>query len=83
MYKRQLLGDLVLGTTINGKIYGVTGYRNLACSAYLVMRTDVLEDLGLLEKAQNMTSLSEYEAILAVSYTHLDVYKRQRQHSGQ
>ncbi len=60
----ELLGDLVLGTTINGKIYGVTGYRNLACSAYLVMRTDVLEDLGLLEKAQNMTSLSEYEAIL-------------------
>ena len=28
------------------------------------MRTDVLEDLGLLEQAQNMKSMDDYEAIL-------------------
>lgn len=61
---KELLGDFVRGTTISGKLYGVTGYRNLACSEYIVMRTDVLEDLGLLEKARNMTSLAEYEEIL-------------------
>lgn len=31
---------------------------------YINMRTDVLEDLGLLEKAQNMTTLTEYEEIM-------------------
>lgn len=61
---KELLGDFVRGTTISGSLYGVTGYRNLACSEYIVMRTDVLEDLGLMEKARNMTSLAEYEEIL-------------------
>ena len=46
--------ELLQATTINGKIYGVTTYRSLVTSNYIVMRTDVLEDLGLLEKAQNM-----------------------------
>ncbi len=58
------VGDLVKATTRDGRIYGVTTYRSLVTSAYIVMRTDVLEDLGLLEKAQNMTSLSEYTEIL-------------------
>lgn len=61
---KALLGEFIRGTTIAGKLYGVTGYRNLACSEYIVMRTDVLEDLGLLEMARNMTTLSEYEEIL-------------------
>lgn len=59
------IGELIKGTTIDGKIYGVTPRRSLVTSVYIVMRTDVLEDLGLLEKAQNMTSLEEYEEILA------------------
>ena len=58
------VGTLMEATTIDGKIYAVPTYRNLVVSAYIVMRTDVLEDLGLLEKAQNMTSFSEYEEIL-------------------
>lgn len=56
--------ELLQATTVNGKIYGVTTYRSLVTSNYIVMRTDVLEDLGLLEKAQNMTTLEEYEEIL-------------------
>ena len=58
------LGEIIKGTSINGSIYGLCGYRNIVSGEYIVMRTDVLEDLGLLESAQNMTSFSEYEEIL-------------------
>ena len=58
------VGDLMKATTVNGSIYGVPTWRSLVTSTYIVMRTDVLEDLGLLEKAQNMTSFAEYEEIL-------------------
>ena len=58
------VGDLIKGTTLGGKVYGVTTYRSLVTSVYIVMRTDVLEDLGLLEQAQNMKSMDDYEAIL-------------------
>ncbi len=47
-----------------GKVYGVTTYRSLVTSVYIVMRTDVLEDLGLLEDAQNIQSLADYDKIL-------------------
>lgn len=58
------VGDLMKSTTMDGKVYGVPTWRSLVTSTYVVMRTDVLEDLGLLEKAQNMTTLTEYEEIL-------------------
>ncbi len=58
------VGNLIEATTVDGKIYAVPTYRTLVTSAYIVMQTDVLEDLGLLEKAQNMTSFTEYEEIL-------------------
>ena len=61
----DMLGNLMDATTVDGKIYAVPTYRTLVTSEYIVMRTDVLEDLGLLEKAQNMTSFTEYEEILA------------------
>lgn len=66
-YGQEMLdtvGSLIQATTIGDKVYAVPTYRNLVVSAYIVMRTDVLEDLGLLEKAQNMTSFTEYEEIL-------------------
>ena len=61
---KDLLGDKLKGTSENGRVYGVTGNRTYVISTYIIMRTDVLEDLGLLEKAENMTSLDEYEEIL-------------------
>ena len=42
----------------------MTTYRSLVTSVYIVMRTDVLEDLGLLEDAQNIQSLADYDKIL-------------------
>lgn len=58
------IGDFMRGTTLNGKIYGVTCFKNFVGGIYIHMRTDVLTDLGLLEKAENMTTLTEYEEIL-------------------
>ncbi len=58
------VGDIMAATTVDGSIYAVPVYRDLSSSEYIVMRTDVLEDLGLLEKAQNMTSMTEYEEIM-------------------
>lgn len=63
---KAILGDLIDATTVGKTTYALTMYRALNSSAYAIMRTDVLEELGLLEKATNMTSLDEYEEILAV-----------------
>lgn len=59
-----MLGELLSATTVDGAVYGVPTYRNFVTGAWIVMRTDVLEDLGLLDKARNMTSFTEYEELL-------------------
>lgn len=61
---KATLGDMLKATTVDDAVYGVPCYRNVVSSNYIFMRKDVLEDLGLLEKAQNMTSLEEFEEIL-------------------
>lgn len=62
---KGVLGDLINGTTDpDGSIYGVASNRVLGSTLYIIMRTDVLEELGLLEKAENMTTWTEYEEIL-------------------
>ncbi len=58
------VGDLIEATSVGDAIYAVPTYRNLLSSYFIFMRKDVLEDLGMLEKAQNMTSFAEYEEIL-------------------
>ncbi len=61
---KDTVGELLGATTLNGEVNGVTTYRSLVTSMYIVMRTDVLEDLGLVEDAKNMKSLADYEKIL-------------------
>ena len=58
------LGVMLDATTIGDAIYGIPAYRNVVSGTYIFMREDVLEDLGLTEKARNMTSLDEYREIL-------------------
>lgn len=58
------LGGLLDATSIGGQVMAVPTYRGCASGLFIVMRTDVLEDLGLLEKAKNMKSFKEYEEIL-------------------
>ena len=60
------IGAYMEATTVGDAIYAVPAWRTYVISSYIVMRTDVLEDLGLLEKAQNMTSFTEFEEILDI-----------------
>lgn len=58
------VGEYIKATTVEGKIYGVPVWRDFSTSIYAVMRTDVLEDLGLTEQAEKMTCLGDFEKIL-------------------
>ena len=60
----ESVGNLIQGTRSDGKIVGFPAYKGFVSGEYINMRTDVLEDLGLLEKAENMKSFSEFEEIL-------------------
>jgi len=61
---KALFGDLLNSTTIDGKLYGFPCYRQLNSNYYIIMRTDVLEDLGLTEQASNIKTWADYEVIL-------------------
>lgn len=58
------VGDYLAATTIEGAVYGIPVYRDLSTNLYVNMRTDVLEDLGILEQFENMQSLKDLEPIL-------------------
>ena len=67
----ELLGDFVKATTFNGKLAGVPCYRMLNEGYWLTMNKDILNDLGLTEKAEscdNWTTFTEIlEAVVAGS----------------
>lgn len=56
--------EVLKATTVDNKILGVPANKSFVTAININMRTDVLEDLGLLDKAQKMTSFAEYEEIL-------------------
>ena len=62
-----LMKDYLGPVTIDGKVYALLPYRNYATSYYLMMREDVLDDLGLREaadKAESFEDLTEiFEAV--------------------
>ncbi|MBO5998438.1 MAG: ABC transporter substrate-binding protein [Lachnospiraceae bacterium] len=58
-----LMGEYVEADRVDGKIYGIPPFRNYASSVYMIMRKDILDDLGLTEKAQNLSSWREVEEI--------------------
>lgn len=59
------LGDLLDATTVGDAVYAVPTYRSLVSTYSIYMRKDVLDSLGILDKALAVTSLDEYEEILA------------------
>lgn len=61
---KTLLGDYLKGTTVNGKIYALPNYRNMASDVYLLARKDIVEGVGMGETFNNMKTWSEYETIL-------------------
>lgn len=58
------VGDLIKGNQINGRTLGFPTYKGFVGGQYINMRTDVLEDLGLMDKALNMKSFADFEEIL-------------------
>ena len=52
-------------TKLNGVTYAVPVNKDMVSNMYLAMRTDILEQLGMLEKGENLTSMSELTEILA------------------
>lgn len=65
-----------IGTyTFDGNIVGFPTVRNYCKNGYVLMRTDVLEELGMVDKALNMTTWTEFEEILqAVKENYEGVY---------
>ncbi len=49
---------------MDGKLYGFPAWRNYSIGAQVMMRKDVLDELGLYDEAMAMDSWSDYEAIM-------------------
>lgn len=62
---KSMMGQLLDGTSVKGGVYGVPAYRDMGSAEYITMRKDILDQLNLTEKAQNMSSWTEFEEILA------------------
>lgn len=60
-----LVGDYIGAFSVGGSIYGVPAYRNYANSAFLLMRQDILDEIGMTEFAKNMTTFSEVDELMA------------------
>lgn len=65
-----LMQDYIGTFTIDGKIYGIPTNKNFRVDGYIVMNKAMLEEMGMLEAAENCSSWSEYEEILAATKEH-------------
>ena len=61
---KSVMGDYLSATSKGDAVYGVGNMTSLYASAKICMRKDILDDLGLTEKAQNMTTWDEFKDIL-------------------
>ncbi|MBR2121502.1 MAG: ABC transporter substrate-binding protein [Lachnospiraceae bacterium] len=62
---RDLMGEYLSGMSVNGQILGVPCFRNYASAMYIIMRDDILESVGMLDKAKALDSWSGLEEIWA------------------
>lgn len=60
----DLTADYIGAYKIEGRTYGVPTLRNYASSVYIVMRKDILDQIGMTEKARNMKTFTEFTEIL-------------------
>ena len=60
----ELMQDYMAATTVGDAVYGVPCYRIYNSDYYMVMRKDILDELGLTEEAQNLTSWSQFKELL-------------------
>lgn len=60
----ELMEEYLPATTVGDAIYGIPCYRIYNSSYYLIMRKDILDELGLTEQAQAIQSWSDAKEIL-------------------
>ena len=63
-YIQEVLGDYLQATSKEGRVYGVGNLQCFEQHLSIDMRRDILEQLGLLEDAQNLTNFQDFEKIL-------------------
>lgn len=61
---KSVMGDYLEATSKEDKIYGVGTMTALYAAEGICMNKDILDELGLTEKAENMTTWTEYQEIL-------------------
>ncbi len=74
---KAALGDFIYGDSLNGRIYGVPTYRQCNSNGYLVMRQDILEELGLQDKA--VETWADVEEIYESVKTNTDLWPNSQQ----
>lgn len=61
---KKLMSEYLPATTVGDAVYGIPCYRMFNSNYYLVMRKDVLDELGLTEQAENIKTWSDFKTIL-------------------
>lgn len=61
---QELFGDLLNCFRMDGGLYAVPPYRVMNQTAYIGMRRDILEDMGMIEFADKMTTWTEFEELM-------------------
>jgi len=61
---KETMGDLLANVSYSGRLYGVPVARNYNSDAYIAMRLDVLESIGMQEQFENMATWAEWEEIM-------------------
>ncbi len=69
-----LMGDYIGAYSFGDGIYGVPTYRIYSTDMFVVMRKDILEELNMVELAENMTTCSELEEIFQAVTDNTDLY---------
>lgn len=59
-----LLGSYVEPYKYDGRLFGMPTYRNLLTTRFLMMNKDILDELGKTEEARNITTWTEFEALM-------------------
>ncbi len=70
----NVVGDYVGGYSIGGGIYAVPTYRIYTSDNYIVMRKDILEELGMVELAENLSTQTELDQIFGAVKQNTDLY---------
>ncbi len=75
----ELMGEYLPATTIGDAVYAIPCYRIYNSSYYLVMRKDVLNELGLMEQAEAISSWSDAKAVLQAVHDAQDTLPEEMQ----